>query len=151
MRRWTDTGRCGLWSLEIGIHMARDCHCWRWVSLYRYELKAKSLTCRVEILLLLGMSVVYMTYRGRSPVPYAKSPISATFQRPSSPANVPGVYSSSVRERNTRMSHSHGLPGGSTMSREDFRKNSSPLGLGDEQMMVGAKGSVWGTEGREYR
>lgn len=45
MRGWTDTWRCGLWSLEIGIHMARDRHCWRCAFLKSgVDLRAKSLT-----------------------------------------------------------------------------------------------------------
>lgn len=94
------------------------------------------------------MSIVYMTYRGRTPVPLPRSPLGGTFQRPSSPANASGNHNSAIRDRTTRASHS--VASGSTAAREDLRKT-SPLGIGEEQVMIGAKGCVWGTEGREYR
>lgn len=105
-----------------------------------------------EVVLLLGLSVVYMIYRGRTPAPpFARSPLNATFPRPNSPANLPGGHSSSVRERATRTSHSHSLTASTSIGlREDGRKT-SPSGTGEDVAMIGAKGCVWGTEDRDYR
>lgn len=102
----------------------------------------------VEIMLLLGLSVVYMTVRGRKPAPTARSPTTVTFARPGSPASLPG---SSIRERGSRASHSLG-PHHHAAVRDELRRT-SPLGsfAEDAGAMIGSKGAVWGTEGREYR
>jgi hypothetical protein len=103
----------------------------------------------VELSLLVGLSVLYMTTRHHTAATaQGRSPTAVSFARPGSPFSA--SFGSHVRERSNRMSHSTGTPSVISNIRDDLRRV-SPTGFNEDGTLTEPKGSVWGTEAREYR
>jgi hypothetical protein len=130
----------------------------RFLSLPRFAEEFADATPESEITLLVGLSIIYVTFRVRPSPP--RSPVSSSHGRPQSPliasfALAQSTGHSQVRERAPRMSTSHGTSGFMASSpsglRDEMRTAQATAGEEDEVFGVGARGCVWGTAGREYR
>lgn len=110
----------------------------------------------VEISLLAGLSVLYLSLRERPSPPRATSPLPPII-RPHSPAlshaNHLQAHGPHLRDRTARLSASYGHSGQMSPSlsggRDDRRFSGQQAA--DESTAIGARGCVWGTEPREYR
>lgn len=96
--------------------------------------------------LLIGLSIIYTTFRFRPSPQKAFSPGPAPVSRPCSPVPT----SAHAKERSGRSSIIHlGLNGTMTPPLTSLERTIS--GEGGRIPGVGGRGCIWGTEAREYR
>lgn len=105
-----------------------------------------------EIGLLVGLSVIYVTFRLRpGPAPPPLPPTRSSSPGLSVPSIAANLVNGNLRERATRpiTSHSSGGHGTKELAREKMAASMALEGVASSD--IGGKGCVWGTEEREYR